>query len=192
MHQNDRRSPRIPIRTVTSQRGQDEAGAQASQQHPSLEHLGISARFSVQFNISPVFRRAEHAGNASGGGATRLVSRPLPRWRRVARSEDRRPGQAGPGGGTLPAGWSRGRTATPPPDNVQFNAMGRRAARDHRTGRDPLEGHRQGRRRFRCQAVFTETKARHAKAYGLFIAGKDLTGAGQCTPISSFGRTGSS
>jgi len=82
------------------------------------------------------------------------------------------------GGGTLPAGWSARTDRNAPMDNVKFVAMGPGwhfttgpavivwRATDVTTGCVHTE------------ATFTQTKApEHAEAYGLFIAGKDLSDA---------------
>jgi len=85
------------------------------------------------------------------------------------------------GGGTLPAGWSARTDRDAAMDNVKFVTMGPTGL--HVTtgpavilwkDTDKAAGG------FHTEAVFTQTKApTHAEAYGLFIAGKDLKGAGQ-------------
>jgi hypothetical protein len=85
------------------------------------------------------------------------------------------------GGGTLPAGWSARTDRNAAMTNVKFETMGATGlhvttgpavilwrAADKATGGYHVEG------------TFTQTKApTHAEAYGLIVAGADLTGEGQ-------------
>jgi len=86
------------------------------------------------------------------------------------------------GGGSLPAGWQmRLDTAQAKPDAVRFSTMGSGfhvmtgpAAIFYRPSDTPRSG------TYQVQATFTQMEpTAHGEAYGLFIGGSDLQGAGQ-------------
>jgi hypothetical protein len=85
------------------------------------------------------------------------------------------------GGGKLPSGWSARVDKDAAMTNVKFETMGP-------TGLHVTTGPAvilwketdEGAGGFHTEATFTQTKApQHAEAYGLFVAGKDLSGEGQ-------------
>lgn len=85
------------------------------------------------------------------------------------------------GGGKLPSGWSARVDKDAAMTNVKFETMGP-------TGLHVTTGPAvilwkeadKGAGGFHTEATFTQTKApEHAEAYGLFVGGKDLKGAGQ-------------
>ena len=85
------------------------------------------------------------------------------------------------GGGTLPAGWSARVDKDAAMTNVKFETMGPTGL--HATTGPAVILWREadkGAGAFHTEATFTQTKApQHAEAYGLFVGGKDLKGAGQ-------------
>lgn len=98
-----------------------------------------------------------------------------------AQQRNNDPDQAVQGGGTLPAGWSARTDRDAPLTNVKFVTMGP-------TGLHVTTGPAvilwkdadKGTGGFHTEATFTQTKApTHAEAYGIFVGGKDLKGAGQ-------------
>lgn len=88
---------------------------------------------------------------------------------------------AGPLAAQMPAGWSARVDRDAPMTGVKFETMGPTGL--HVTTGPAVILWREADRAagaFHVEATFTQTKApEHAEAYGLFLAGKDLTGAGQ-------------
>jgi hypothetical protein len=91
------------------------------------------------------------------------------------------PDKAVQGGGKLPAGWSARVDKDAAMTNVKFETMGPTGL--HVTTGPAVILWREadkGTGGFHTEATFTQTKApEHAEAYGLFLGGNDLSGAGQ-------------